>query len=145
MVPIVKKPAPGDHKSSLKISLAKLFLARCPYAWISNLPYFLHFFSLSKLMINTFFYRFFRHLNFCYNLKTWFKISYFTSTSILFLEKNIVSVKYWMLSLKITDKIILALNIDKSTFPFTNFKYLHIPTQILTLEHFSFCYKKNIF
>ena len=32
MVPIEKKPAPGDHESSLKIFLAKLFLARCPCA-----------------------------------------------------------------------------------------------------------------
>ena len=32
MVPIGKKPAPGDHESSLKIFLEKLFLARCPCA-----------------------------------------------------------------------------------------------------------------
>ena len=32
MVPIVKKPATVDHKSSLKIILAKHFLSRCPYA-----------------------------------------------------------------------------------------------------------------
>ena len=36
MVPIGKKPAPGDHKSSLKISLPKLFLVRCPCALIIN-------------------------------------------------------------------------------------------------------------
>ena len=34
MVPIGKKPATGDHGSSLKIFLAKLFLARCPCALI---------------------------------------------------------------------------------------------------------------
>ena len=32
MVPIGKKAAPGDHESSLKIFLAKRFLARCPCA-----------------------------------------------------------------------------------------------------------------
>ena len=32
MVPKGKEPAPGDHESSLKIFLAKLFLARCPCA-----------------------------------------------------------------------------------------------------------------
>ena len=32
MVPIGKKSAPDDHESSLKIFLAKLFLARCPCA-----------------------------------------------------------------------------------------------------------------
>jgi hypothetical protein len=30
MVAKGKKLAPGDHESSLKISLAKFFLARCP-------------------------------------------------------------------------------------------------------------------
>jgi hypothetical protein len=37
MVPIRKKPAPGDHKSSLKIFLVKLFLARCPCAFLPGL------------------------------------------------------------------------------------------------------------
>ena len=39
MVPIGKKPAPGDHESSLKIFLAKLFLARCPRAYIFQKKY----------------------------------------------------------------------------------------------------------
>jgi hypothetical protein len=33
MNPIGKKPAASDHESSLKIILAKLFLARCPCAF----------------------------------------------------------------------------------------------------------------
>ena len=36
MVPIGKKPAPGDHESCLKIFLAKLFLARCPCALLAT-------------------------------------------------------------------------------------------------------------
>ena len=32
MVPMRKKPTHGDYESSLKISIAKLFLARCPCA-----------------------------------------------------------------------------------------------------------------
>ena len=34
MVPIAKKPAPGDLESSLKLFFAKLFLARCPCFWV---------------------------------------------------------------------------------------------------------------
>ena len=35
-----KKPAPSDHKSSLKILIAKLFFVRCPCAFTTT-PFFL--------------------------------------------------------------------------------------------------------
>ena len=35
MVVIEKKPAPGDHESSLKNFICYLCLARCPSAWLS--------------------------------------------------------------------------------------------------------------
>ena len=37
MVLLGMKPAPGDHESSLKLFLSKLFLARCPSAIICTL------------------------------------------------------------------------------------------------------------
>ena len=54
MVPIGKKPGPGSHESSLKISLAKLFLVRCPCAPLNNRvkkkKKVLNFFSMLGLM-----------------------------------------------------------------------------------------------